>query len=436
MSMMSHTVRVLPGRTFRLNLCTTVPYNADFDGDEMNLHFPQTPEAQAEAEILMNVKNHLITPRYGLPIIGCKHAHISGNYLLTKDTTVLAKKEAVQLLYSVGIEHEIEKEKITGKEIFSLLLPPEFNYEGKAMTCKKCENCKKEDCPHNAFVMIKGGQLKKGCIDARSIGSEKGKLLHKLITEYGADVSKNFLDKVSLLGITYLRSVGMSVADSDTDIPLKVRKKIDEVIDLSEKRVKALIEKFEEKKMDALPGRTMAETLELRVMNILNRARNQCGEIVSENAAPSGTMTMAMAGSRGSLLNLALIAACVGQQDLRGERINKGYSRRTLPHFKKDDFSGEPHGFIKHGYRQGLNPFEFFFHSMTGRDSLMDTSMRTPKSGYLQRRLINALQDLKVTDDLSVRNGDNEIIQFAYGEDSVDVSKSDHGKVSLFIGGY
>lgn len=436
MSMMSHTVRVLPGRTFRLNLCTTVPYNADFDGDEMNLHFPQTPEAQAEAEILMNVKHHLITPRYGLPIIGCKHAHISGNYILTGDETVFTRKDAMQLLYGIGIEKEFEKEKITGKEIFSVLLPPDFDYEGKTNACKKCDTCKKEECPYNAYIIVRNGQLKKGRIDAKSIGSEKGRLLHKLIIEYGADVSKEFLDKASLLGIRVLREKGMTVAISDTDVPVKVRKKIDEVLDLSEKRVKALIEKFEEKKMEALPGRTTEETLELRVINILNRARNQCGEIVSENALPSGTMTMAMSGARGSLLNLALIAACVGQQDLRGERINKGYDRRTLPHFKKDDFSGEPHGFIKHGYKQGLTPFEFFFHSMTGRDSLMDTSMRTPKSGYLQRRLINALQDLKVTSDLSVRNGDNEVIQFAYGEDGVDVSRSDHGKVSLFIGGY
>ena len=140
---------------------------------------------------------------------------------------------------------------------------------------------------------------------------------------------------------------------------------------------------------------------------------------------------MASSGARGNELNLAQIAGSVGQQALRGERINRGYNKRALPIFKKDDLGGAPHGFVRNGFKQGLAPYEFFFHAMTGRDSLMDTALRTPKSGYLYRRLANALQDLRVEYDKTVRTASNEIIQFTYGEDDIDISKSEAGSINI-----
>jgi DNA-directed RNA polymerase subunit A' len=125
------------------------------------------------------------------------------------------------------------------------------------------------------------------------------------------------------------------------------------------------------------------------------------------------------------------MAACVGQQALRGKRIEKGYSDRTLSLFKKKDLSPKARGFIENGYKSGLDPVEFFFGAMTGRDSLMDTALRTPKSGYLYRRLANALQDLKIEYDGTVRDAYKTIIQFGYGDDGLDVSKTENGVINV-----
>jgi DNA-directed RNA polymerase subunit A' len=140
---------------------------------------------------------------------------------------------------------------------------------------------------------------------------------------------------------------------------------------------------------------------------------------------------MSISGARGNIINLAQMAAVVGQQALRGKRIEKGYKNRTLSCFKKGDLRPAARGFIKQGFRQGLSPHEFFFMAMTGRDSLMDTALRTPKSGYLYRRLANAMQDLKVEYDNTVRNASKKIVQFSYGEDGIDVSKSEAGKINV-----
>ena len=193
-----------------------------------------------------------------------------------------------------------------------------------------------------------------------------------------------------------------------------------------------MIAQFKEGKLDTFPGKTMQETLELRILEVLNKARNETGRTVANFADKSThTMVMAESGARGNLLNLAQMASCVGQQAMRGKRIEKGFKGRTLSHFKEGDLSPDAKGFISNGFKNGLTPAEFFFGSMTGRDSLMDTALRTPKSGYLYRRLANAMQDLKVEYDGTVRDASKKIIQFDYGEDGIDVSKSENGQINV-----
>ncbi|MFC1755733.1 DNA-directed RNA polymerase subunit A', partial [Thermoproteota archaeon] len=193
-----------------------------------------------------------------------------------------------------------------------------------------------------------------------------------------------------------------------------------------------LIDIYRKKELDAFPGKTVKETLELKILEVLNRARNDAGNVVLEFASrKTGTFIMADSGSRGNPINMAQMAACVGQQALRGKRINLGFSERTLSCFRKNDLAPKAHGFIRNGFKSGLTPSEFFFAAMTGRDSLMDTALRTPKSGYLYRRLANAMQDLKVEYDFTVRDASGKIIQFLYGEDGVDVSKSEGGSINV-----
>jgi DNA-directed RNA polymerase subunit A' len=232
--------------------------------------------------------------------------------------------------------------------------------------------------------------------------------------------------------VKVLVKYGFTAALADTDLPEDAKIKIRETLNKAEAEVDSLINLYHQGKLETFPGRTLQETLELRILELLNKARNETGKTVAEfSSKVSGSFIMADSGSRGGSLPLAQMAACVGQQAMRGKRIEKGYFERTLSAFKKGDLSPAAHGFIKRGYKEGLTPYEFFFGAITGRDSLMDTALRTPKSGYLYRRLANAMQDLKVEYDDTVREASGKIIQFSYGEDSIDVSKSEDGVIDV-----
>ncbi|RJQ21043.1 DNA-directed RNA polymerase subunit A' [Candidatus Woesearchaeota archaeon] len=421
MSMMCHKVRVLPGRTLRLNPAVCNPYNADFDGDEMNLHIPQTEESRAEAEILMEVQTQLISPRYGLSVIGCIQDAISGNYLLSK-VKEMPIERACALLAAVGVtdfSRITGKKKVSGKDVFSALIPQDFDYQGQSRTGEP--------------VVIKKGQLVEGTIDTKAIGGEgEGLLLRNLHKQYGPERTIKMLHQIFRLGIEHLFHSGFSTGIADEDLPSEAREQIDQLLRQAEEDVAQMIALFQKGELEVFPGRTMRETLELKILERLNKARNGCGQIIKgfvndENQAA----VMILSGARGSILSLIQMSACVGQQAMRGKRIEKGYRGRTLSCFKDGDLSPEARGFIMHSFKQGINPKEFFFQAITGRDALMDTALRTPKSGYLYRRLANAMQDLKVEYDGTVRDASGRIIQFSYGEDGVDVARSESGKINV-----
>jgi len=211
-----------------------------------------------------------------------------------------------------------------------------------------------------------------------------------------------------------------------------IQSKIDRIIRRTEEQAIKIIEEYRAGKIVPLPGKDKEETAEIRLLEVLNRGRNEVGDIIEqESKVENNLMNMIRSGTGGKILNLAQISGFVGQQALRGKRIIGGYDQRALPHFKKGDLSPEAHGFVKKSYKDGLKPIEYFFNCVVGRDSYIDTAVRTPKSGYLQRRLINALQDLKVNYDGTVRDSSQTIIQFSYGGDSIDVSKSDGGGIDI-----
>lgn len=443
MSIMAHEVRVMPYKTFRLNLCVCPPYNADFDGDEMNLHAIQGEEARAEARVLMRVQEQILSPRFGGPIIGGIHDHISGAYLLTRKETRFTPEEAYQILYGSGITEELPEPKeengqkyYTGKQLFSLLLPKDLNLTYKAKICKKCEVCTEEKCEDDAFVVIKNGELITGVMDEKSFGAFAGELLDRIVKDYGTDEAQKFLDWVTKLAINTISKFGFSTGVDDEDLPREAIERIEEILNKAEKDVEKLIQTYEDGILEPLPGRTLEETLEMRIMQTLSEARDKTGSIANEylekiseeKGRENGARIMAVSGARGSLLNLTQMAACVGQQAVRGERIARGYTKRTLPHFKWGDRGARAKGFVKSSYKKGLDPLEYFFHSMGGREGLVDTAVRTSQSGYMQRRLINALQDLKVEYDGTVRDTKGVIIEFKHGEDGADPSKTDWGE--------
>jgi DNA-directed RNA polymerase subunit A' len=427
MSMMCHKVRVLPGLTLRLNPAVCAPYNADFDGDEMNLHIPQTEEARAEAETLMVVQNQLISPRYGLSIIGCNQDSISGNYLLTKYLS-FPREEAIDILASAGVEDFSKlpnKAVVSGKEIFSVLLPDDFNFKGFA------RHYKQNSTDPDAIVEIKDGKLLTGVLDKNNLGEGSGLLLRTLHKQYGPTMMVTMLGRIYRIGIEVLLRHGFTVSISDIDLKKDIQEKVQQLLEVADVDVKKMIKDFQEGTLELLPGRDLRETLELRILERLNKVRNETGETVVKHAQLSNLLMMIQSGARGNFLNLAQMSACVGQQALRGGRVNRGYRDRTLSCFKKGDLGAAARGFIKNGFKDGLQPFELFFMATTGRDSLMDTALRTPKSGYLYRRLANAMQDFKVEYDFTVRDAGKRIVQFKYGEDGIDVAKSEGGKINV-----
>ena len=435
MSIMAHRVKVMEGRTFRLNPAVCPPYNADFDGDEMNMHVPQTEEARAEATILISVQENILSPRFGGPIIGGIHDHVSGMFMLTHDLRWFTKPEALYLLKHTTIEHMPPPGKVedgieywSNKQVFSHILPDQLNTVFKASSCRNCDKCEKEQCATDAYVKIIDGELLVGTIDKKAIGAFDGQIVNRIIRHYGMRRAAEFIDDMTKLSIRGIMIDGFSFGIDDEDLSKTEYGQIDETLKNAAIDVTRRIKIYEDGQLEPMPGRTVEETLEMQIMQVLGKARDLTGQIAGRHLGlGNSAVLMAVSGARGSMLNLTQMAGCIGQQSVRGERIVRGYDDRTLPHFKKGDRGSDAHGFIQHSYKGGLNPTEFFFHAIGGREGLVDTAVRTSQSGYLQRRMINALQDLKVAYDGTVRSTGGKIIQFEYGEDGTDPTKSAFG---------
>lgn len=429
MSIMAHEVRVMGGKTFRLNLAVCPPYNADFDGDEMNLHVLQSEEARAEAKILMRVQEHILSPRFGGPVIGAIHDHITGAFLMTYKDAAFDREETSHLMSLVGDrplpEADLEEDgepRWSGKALFSSILPPDLTMTFRASIGSRGDE-------EDAVVKIENGKITSGVVDEKAIGAFKGRLVDRITREFGTERARQFIDDASRFALGTIMLRGFTTGIDDEDIPGEAKRQIAEVLEEAMDRVRDLVEAYRAGELEQMPGRTLEETLEVEAMKELGRARDQAGQIASrylglENSA----VIMARSGARGSMLNLSQMAGSIGQQAVRGERLSRGYWNRTLPHFPPGDLGAEAKGFVRSSYKSGLKPTEYFFHSMGGREGLVDTAVRTSRSGYMQRRLINALEDLKVMEDRTVRNTAQTVIQFQFGEDGVDPMRSVGGR--------
>lgn len=406
-SMMAHEVRVIPGRTFRLNPAVTAPYNADYDGDEMNLHVLQTQEAQAEARYLMKVEDQIISPRHGHAIIKPQEDHVSASYFFTRDGAEFTKEEASRLLLIAGIKELPKPNKngmYEGKKLFSLILPKGLNVKVKSKLGEE--------------IVIRDGELVKGSVESRAL---EGELLEQIFVKHGSAAAKKFLDNVTNMCLEALSWNGMSVSMKNYTLSPAAEKKEREIEEKANREIENLIMQYKNGKLERSPGLTLKETLEGNIMMVASKARDEVGKIVESDLGMENTsIIMAKIGARGSLLNAIQMSAMLGQQAVRSKRLTRGYSRRTLPFYKRGALTGRERGFVFASFRQGLRPDDFFHHSMGGRESLVNTAIRTARSGYMQRRLIHAMQDLVVDEGMGVRNGRGAIIQFIYGGDGKD----------------
>ncbi|MDD5336875.1 MAG: DNA-directed RNA polymerase subunit A' [Candidatus ainarchaeum sp.] len=416
-SMMAHEVRVLPGKTFRLNPTDTPPYNADFDGDEMNLHVPQSMEAQAEARILMKVEDQILSPRHGHAIIKPQEDYVSGLYFLTHPASYFTRKEASKILYIVDITELPKPDKgelYSGRLLFSQLLPPELNIKIQSKLGEE--------------IVIRNGKLLKGTIESKAIEND---LLEQLFIQYGPAYIRKFLDQVTRVALEVITAHGLSVSLKSYTLPPKSAEKVKEVEDRMNREIENLILQYRNKTLARAPGMSLKDTLENTIMSVTSKTREEIGKIVEEGlGAENPSIIMAKIGARGSLLNAIQMSASVAQQAIRGKRPSRGYRKRNLTFNFPGILSARERGFVFSSFRKGLSPDEFYLHSMGGRESLVNTAIRTARSGYMQRRLINAFQDLVVYPDKSVRDASGVIVQFLYGGDGKDAMLASKAEVS------
>ena len=436
MSMMCHIARIMKrGDTFRMNVADTKPYNADFDGDEMNLHMPQDPESEAELKNLAAVPYQIVSPANNSSIIGIYQDSMLGSYQFTRPNLRFSPREAMNILMMFNnvnekkLLEEIQKEGgITNFDILSQIFPPlSMKYKTKAF-----KEDKDDAKTSNAVIEIKNGTYIRGQMDKSVMGAGTKGLLQRVCNDFGNMASAKFVDDLQNIVTEYMKSSAFSVGISDLISDKKTNDDIIQVITKKKTDVKNLIDQVQIGIFENNTGKTNEEEFETQVNSILNQATSESGKIGLKNLSKDNRfVTMVQAGSKGSDLNISFMISCLGQQNVDGKRIPYGFENRTLPHFTKFDDSPGARGFVESSYINGLSPQELFFHAMGGRVGLIDTAVKTSTTGYIQRRLIKGLEDLMVSYDMTVRTNKNKIVQFCYGDDNIDTVKVENQPIPL-----
>uniref|UniRef100_A0A7I4YH32 DNA-directed RNA polymerase subunit n=1 Tax=Haemonchus contortus TaxID=6289 RepID=A0A7I4YH32_HAECO len=437
-SIMCHRVRVMSGRTFRFNECVCTPYNADFDGDEMNLHVPQTHEARAEASTLMGLKSNLVTPRSGEPLVAAIQDFITGAYLMTHKDTFFDYGEACRLITSIIDHRSSNRTRLhlptpaiikpttlwTGKQLVRLILaddlsnPLNFNL----YVPNKSYTSGRELCSKDSFVIIRNGQLMCGVLDKKLLGSgSKTNIFYVLLRDFGEDSAINALWRLSRMTSTFLSNRGFSIGVGDVQPRLRLLEEKSLLLRRGYKKCQDCIDQLKSGQLKAQPGCTKEETLEALILRELSSIRDKAGEACIGNLSVyNSPLTMAICGSKGSFINISQMIACVGQQAIFGHRPPDGFDKRCLPHFEKSEKTPKAKGFVENSFFSGLTPTEFFFHSMAGREGLVDTAVKTAETGYMQRRLVKCLEDFCVSYDGTIRSSCGDIVEFVFGDDGLD----------------
>ncbi|GBG86864.1 hypothetical protein CBR_g42147 [Chara braunii] len=427
MSIMGHRIRIMPYSTFRLNLSVTSPYNADFDGDEMNMHVPQSFETRAETIQLMMVPRCIVSPQSNRPVIGIVQDTLLGCRKITKRDTFIEKDVWMNILMwledfdgKIPVPTILKPKPLwTGKQVFNLIIPNVnlLRFSAWHPDEEKTDSFSVGDTQ----VRIEQGELLAGTICKKTLGTSGGSLIHVIWEEHGPDAARKFLGQTQWLVNYWLLQQGFSIGIGDTIADVATMETINQTIAAAKDKVNELIRKYHDNQLEAQPGRTMEESFENNVNQVLNKARDEAGNSAQKSLAESNNVkAMVTAGSKGSFINISQMIACVGQQNVEGKRIPYGFIDRTLPHFTKNDKGPESRGFVENSYLRGLTPQEFFFHAMGGREGLIDTAVKTSETGYIQRRLVKAMEDVMVKYDGTVRNSLGDVIQFLYGEDGMD----------------
>ncbi|TFK43688.1 hypothetical protein BDQ12DRAFT_702711 [Crucibulum laeve] len=466
-SMMCHKAKVLKGeKTIRMHYANCNSYNADFDGDEMNIHFPQNHVARAEAMMIANNDNQYLVPTSGNPLRGLIQDHVVAGVWMTSQDAFFSREEYFQLLYGALRPEEDHtnggrlltlppavwkpKPLWTGKQIISTVLKnitPE-PFKGVNLNAKTkvpgflWGKDSKED-----KVIFMDGELLCGILDKAAFGASDYGLVHSVYELYGADVAGKLLGVLSRLFTKFLQHRAFTCRMDDLILTSEGDGRRNDLLQKGKNLgTEGAIENFPS--LANTPKDEIPDALETLLEEVLRDDNKMAGldvtvktklskltSSISDACLPDGLLrkfphnhmqTMTLSGAKGSAVNVRQISCALGQQELEGRRVPVMVSGKTLPSFRAFETKAIAGGYVGSRFLTGIKPQEFYFHCMAGREGLIDTAVKTSRSGYLQRCLIKHLEGIRVHYDHTVRGSDSSIYQFAYGGDALDVTKQKH----------
>lgn len=394
------------------------------------MHVPQSVEAATELREIAAVPKQLISPRLSKPLVSVVQDTLVGVNRLTRPTEFFTRREFMNLLvHSKRWDGRIPPPAKTdpvplwsGQQVVSALLPAVYLAMGNKMWDKKSK-------ADQNYVLINNGEIRQGILDGDVFDKA---LIHILYNDFSPEMTIDFLDSLQAVVATYLQNSGFSVGLSDLIADSDTLSTIAAESELLKKKIESLQLQVHMGLFDNTSGRTNQEEFERKIFETLNVAISKAGQMGLKSLAANNRMVnMVKCGSKGSDLNIAQMISLLGQQSIEGKRIAYGFQDRTLPHFKRYDDGADARGYIESSFVKGLNPAEFFFHAMTGREGLIDTAVKTADSGYMQRKLVKTMEDLITHHDGSVRDAGGLIVQFAYGDDATSATKIENQPIGL-----
>ena len=410
LSMMGHKVKVSLNdkfTTFRMNPSACKPYNADFDGDEMNVFVPQTIQSVVELSMLANVTSLIISPRNTEPIIQLVQDGVLGSYLFTETNQPLTWNRVMRTLMNTeNIDiTKVPKKEMDTYELMSYLIP-DINLSTK--------------------VKVEHGKFISGKVGVKTLNDANG-FIGTIYDQYGGEITRDFIDNLQKVILSWLQLKGFTVGLKDCIIDDSILSKVREKTNKLMVEVKHLITEQENH-----PGLLDESIFEENIGTMLTAHAGNMGKIVLDATDSSNNFfVMLDSGAKGKVEQLGSIASLVGQINMNNKRIAKKVNNRTLPHYHQFDDTPAARGFVSSSYVKGLRPTEFFFQQMANRDGLIDTAIKTADTGYIQRKFIKGMEDVMVYYDGIVRNSNNQIIQYFYGASNLDQIKQKPVKINI-----
>lgn len=395
-SMMAHRVRVLPYSTFRLNVSATRPYNADFDGDEMNMHVPQSIASATELRYLASLLRNIISPRTNSPIIQLFQDTMTGVFRITQPGVLVPEVIAMNMLARLKRPFTRKNSSWTGAELISTAFPM-LSIKGN--------------------ITIENGQLTNGIMKK----SDCSHLIHVVYNDFGPDRCGQLINDIQSVVTQFNLFTGFSVGTADLIANLETQQFVADKLNEGRAAVSTILSAVHGGIFANISGSSDGEELEDRISSALKDVAAKINEAVVKSLPKDNAIVqMVDSGSKGSAQNITQMVGTLGQQLIEGRRVQYTLQDRTLPHFARYDDGVESRGFVQNSFVGGLMPAEFFFHAQAGREGLIDTAVKTSDTGYIQRRLMKTMEDQHVEHDGTVRNVTGSIVQFMYGEDGID----------------